>query len=954
MTPSLSLQEAPHQSGDAHQTGINLFPYTMIRVGGLSFDLLQPMALQQCLSLCEGLDQAERDLDLAREGLCQVLYECIQGNGEGKRQKKLLNIKRDLSRGRSLQEPKIQFLRETLEDASALQGYLQALSRCEQLETRAEAAFESEVAQARQHLRDYAALETLRKGLTLSSKSLLEALDTYRAKADSEMRKADYKTEISILKYLTRICTKTSPFSSFTPLAVAKLVPQKEPLLRHREGDLAVKSHFRINNILFGYLKSLVQSHPAYRAQLDVIPNPTITSETDAFEFLTNCRNIESFQRLANQPVLSLLIELVHQKNGLTYEGLLNRARTHVDADRDALSAYLDQLLNAGFLEFDFGVSGLDPDWDLSLAAWLGQRPECLPLRQDFIQMLEYLRAQAALLATEPAASRKTILQQAFACVKAFCMKFHEDAGLPEEERMAPAEAKIYLEQKQAAIEAEIERTPEDPSPEAPASKAPIFRHFSGTYFHFKPKQIFFEDCTLDLGFQMSRDTVAEVTRAFSHLYQRVAPFLGDPEEQDRMTQHFKRLAARNSKEDKIGLLRFYETYYREVKKPVRPNADKDRQPPSADDSKAKIHFLSQLKDGLERSEVDRAVYPLEPSLLQTCLGAPVRPLEVNAHGAFVQCFLDRSQPSKPRVKAVMNALPHGYGKFFSRFLHIFDTAVTQHFRKWNLGLFKNTLMAENCDASMFNANLHPPLMPFEIRMPGSHNALGMDRQIPVTQIQVCLAEDRQQLQLIHRPSGKRLFVFDLGFVARAGRSELFNLLKKFSPAHSYNLFPILFAINDHFQKLDQSPDNQDGIQQLPRITYQDVLILQRKAWKVPRALLPQMEPSERQWQWYRRIRAWQKALGIPDHVFISAANRSETQDNRFRVGRDDYKPQYLSFKNPLTLRILQKVMPKVPHTLTITEMLPAPEHLIHIQGRPFVTEFILEWQTPQSGNEEA
>jgi len=954
MTPSLSIQEAPRQSEDAPRGNIDLFPYTMIRIGGLSFDLLQQMELRQCLALCDALEQATRDLDLAREALCQVLYEHIQGNGQGKSQKKLLNIKRDLSRGKTLQDDKIRMLREALEDSLTLQTYLQALSDCDRLSTLAEEAFENEVAKARGQLRDHTTLDTLRKGLTLSSRSLLEALDTYRGKPDSKMRKADFKTEISILKYLTRICTKTSPFSSFTSLAIAKVAAQEEPLLSHRAQDPVVKSHFRINNILFGYLKSLLQSHPAYRAQLNVRPNPTITLESDGFEFLTNCRNIESFQRLANQPVLSLFIKLVNQKTAQTYDGLLTQARNHIDADREALGGYLDQLLDIGFLEFDFRVSGLDPDWDLRLTDWLRQLPGEPPLRQDFIQMLEHLRARAELLNTAPASSRKRLIQRAFEIVKAFCLTFHEDAGLPPEERMDPAEAKIYMQQKQAAIVAELEKSPGDEPPQAPAPKAPVFRHFSGTYFHFKPEQIFFEDCTMDLGFRMNRDAVAMVAQTFSHLYQRVDPFLGDREEHECMTRHFERLVSGHSNEDRIDMLRFYETYYREVKKPLKPQPGKDREPPVSEASQTRTRYLALLKDGLESVVMDPKTCPLDPGLLQKCLERPPRPLAANAHGVFVQFFLDRSEPSNPKVKAVMNALPHGYGKFFSRFLHVFDAAVTGHFRKWNRDLFKGTLMAENCDASMFNANLHPSLMPFEIRMPGSHNLLGMDRQIPVTQIQVCLAENGQQLQLIHRPSGKRLFVFDLGFVARAGRSELFNLLKKFSPALTYNLFPILFAINDHYQTLDQKSDSQDRIYQLPRITYQDVLVLQRRAWKVPRALLPLRTPSESQWQWFRRIRAWQKELGIPDHVFISAANRTETQDQRNKVGRDDYKPQYLSFKNPLTLRILQKVMPKVPHTLTITEMLPAPEHLLRIQDDPFVTEFILEWQTARFECKEA
>ena len=103
--------------------------------------------------------------------------------------------------------------------------------------------------------------------------------------------------------------------------------------------------------------------------------------------------------------------------------------------------------------------------------------------------------------------------------------------------------------------------------------------------------------------------------------------------------------------------------------------------------------------------------------------------------GIFAQPYQDQADPE--RWHLVFNGSFPGFGKMFSRFLHIFDSSVTNDLRQWNQQLNRDELLLENHDASYFNANLHPPLLPYEIWMPNGNNTLPPDKQIPITDIEV-------------------------------------------------------------------------------------------------------------------------------------------------------------------------------------------------------------------------
>src|SRR4029077_7844864 len=119
-------------------------------------------------------------------------------------------------------------------------------------------------------------------------------------------------------------------------------------------------------------------------------------------------------------------------------------------------------------------------------------------------------------------------------------------------------------------------------------------------------------------------------------------------------------------------------------------------------------------------------------------------------------------------------------------------------------------LFAEASDATFFNANMHPALMPYEIAMPGSQTHPIGTQNIAIQQLSVKLGKNGQ-LELRHTPTKRQVFVFDLGFQGRYGRAPSYWLLCEFSNNRYLLIWEMLEWLNslvltNHGVPLDKDP----------------------------------------------------------------------------------------------------------------------------------------------------
>jgi hypothetical protein len=258
--------------------------------------------------------------------------------------------------------------------------------------------------------------------------------------------------------------------------------------------------------------------------------------------------------------------------------------------------------------------------------------------------------------------------------------------------------------------------------------------------------------------------------------------------------------------------------------------------------------------------------------------------------------------------------------------------------------------------------------------MPNGQHGLPPENQVPITELQVKVDVAGSRLQLLHTPTQNRVYVFDLGFQGHMGRSQLFQLLEKFTLTEYLFCYPMLNAVNGIYGPSPAKPGKEEEkeaeekketaparkIRTIPRIVYDDRIVLQRRTWFVPAELLPVRKPDESDWGWFFRVNEWRRQLGIPGEVFIFVVDRMASQTSRPqtpgektpRPGPDDYKPQYISFQNPFLMELLEKAMTRVPDFLKIVEMLPNSQQLPTLGSHRHVMEFVIQWYTKEEKGE--
>lgn len=961
---------------------MKLFPHAMIRISGGPFEKLETLNLTDSIHIIDNIIDCKQKLAPLEHTISDELYHIIPRQQDPTLQNLMVKVRRDIFNERNISTEKISRLSPHLPAplAEQIENYRLLKEEINRLWTDGETLFPKEVTAARGKLKTRAMDEEFRKGLLLGSQSLYKRIPGYIEKDPSaRMKKKDFQIERGIARYFSRMHGKTSPFSTFTNLAVGKITPAPEtpetpetpeiprppfpkdpvsPIVRLKQHEKPrVIYHIRLNNYLYNYLKVLLTKNPNIYRYLLVRPNPTIQKHEDHYLYLTNSNNIEAFQRIPANPALEVFLYLTSEKKqGLVYKNMLQAIidNEYIDAPLADLEAFVNQLIEYGFLEFDLGVSGIDPDWDKELHKKLGCLGQELPLIKELLDTLISVRQLSRQYGSGNCEERTRILEEAYRQFRVICMKLHEDAGLPEDERKSPEEPRRTPEEKKKPAEEEEDKEESGESGEIAEEDLP-FKQFGNTFFNFTPEKMFYEDTSLDIEPELDERQFLEFADCLHQLLQKMTRFEGHFDERQKMLYYF---VNKYGEKASVDLLTFYEDYYREYKKPEALELPELPSIPAIERRQEKNkQWTEQFKTLVEKSvnkedpaeTVRLYFHHLEQTEAALAEKTPQSERDCS-YGSFVQFFAAKDDQGRERLMGALNASLPGFGKMVSRFLHIFDAGVTNDIRAWNRSLLtEDRLLSEDSDASFFNANLHPPLMPHEIHIPNGQQSLPPENRIPITELQVKVDDAGSGLQLLHTPTRKRAYVFDLGFQGHKGRSQLFQLLEKFTLTEYLFCYPMLNAVNTFY-----TPAAARKIRAIPRIVYEDRIVLQRGTWYIPNELLPLRQPGETDWAWFVRVNEWRRQMGIPGEVFIFVVDRMalptprpQTPEKKPpRPSPDDYKPQYISFQNPFLMELLEKAMTRVPDTLKIVEMLPNSQQLPTLGSHRHIMEFVIQWYT--------
>jgi hypothetical protein len=372
-----------------------------------------------------------------------------------------------------------------------------------------------------------------------------------------------------------------------------------------------------------------------------------------------------------------------------------------------------------------------------------------------------------------------------------------------------------------------------------------------------------------------------------------------------------------------VPLLDFYESYYKIGKK------IKETEIPTIQaEAKLLENWAKAVGEMvLEKYEMN-TVLELEISdfdKINKRLNIQSKPLKGLSLACFAQMYSEGNE-----LKAVLNGVTLGYGKMTGRFLKLMPQAFTADLRKFNAALGKEILMAENVDASFFNANIHPPLLEYEISMPKSQNQLSENRQLKVADL--AIRKVNNEIVLWHLKLKKAVQVLDLGIQTPKGRSPLYQLLMNFSPN-----IPDLQYLKEAIEAV--IPQNGKNNMVFPRVIFKKWVIF-RKIWILQDWEILDRIKEETELLRLQVLMGLLKENKIQSKFYIKTI-KSTQKEERNRKGN---KPIYIDIDNVILRNYLLKRIDSKNYSFELSEMWPGYENLIEIKNRPFYFENILQW----------
>jgi hypothetical protein len=806
-------------------------PTFIARLSGLPANLADDLGSSELALVIDELIEQRSRVQRQREAMSVVLHEAIGAAATKAIRNALLSVRRDLYNGRLPAGDRIASACET-QSAAVCQAILDCrdvLIAAAEAKARVRALYGAEQARVRARFQQMIGDEDFLNGVLLSSRTLFQNVGRYRRADPLRLGSRDEQIERGLLRYFTRASMKATPFATLCSVVAGEFDPNaaRASLV----GDTTRKrGSVRLNKALFGRVWAHVGARPRVREALAVEINPTTSVRDGQLWYLAAIGGREVFQRLRTNSAMELVIQLVRLEHSTRLDNLIERlmAEPGLEATRDEASAYIDSLINVGLLRFRPVVPDQVADWDVPLLRLLESvDDEHAAAAAD---LLHRLREMVDAFVTAPVSHRVDLLTRMRDALRETLTALGATAVIPND--------------------------------------LPVF-----------------EDAALDARCTIPQSPeMTEVLEALADLADLCLPLEWRRANQLSMHHFFQTYYAKRSV-GRVPLLEFYEDYYREHFKDALNEKRRGAETPGAGTAKsanpfalASIDRIDQARKRIARiigsawaqaPEAEEIDIPIA-SLREASDGAGVAFRRDFASAAFFGQMVFDVRANAWRYVLRRPIVHQGFGKFFSRFLHILPPSRYAEVVERNRTLTSD-LLAEISGDSHFNANLHPPLMSHELVHP---NGVGTETvaAISVADLDIVAEPGCDELLLEHRDTRKPLYAFDLGFLNPLMRPALYQLLSNFtmSGGASFDL-----PLNPS----DGRPTGMSGITaavapvgivRRPRIVLGGRIVVARRRWLVEHTAFPPAEGGgEDDADVFLRVNLWRKALGIPDRVYV-------------------------------------------------------------------------------------
>jgi len=881
----------------------------MLRVAGLPIEVVGDLRCAETAAWAEQLLRSEDELRDQGNRLSDRLGLLIGAREDGGVRRALLGLRRAVFNGRiPANAGAAADLVNRLDPAvgAALEQWLRARGRHDEMLAAGPDLLAGEIDRTRDHLRRLLDEEVLRSGLLLASPALDAQLDGFAAGDARTPDKRRRKVERTVLAYLYRTACKTSPFSSFTAVALGEVTAEPDPA----GWDVVIApgrtGHPQLNVIVLQRLAELILADPERRRDLMVSPASGWGREDDRVRFvrrsLTAGANDSAvtFDAVSDQlfflrrsGALERMLGLFDHRPAMRYRELIDWLIAAEQATYEVSERYLGALLSLGMLQ----VPSLSVDVHSTD-----------PLR-DFCGSLFDIGAGWA---TQLAQT----LQSAVSCID----------GYPVADVAGRREALRTIARIMRLAEREI-----TPDPDAES---------------VLPQTMLYEDVRSDTA--VTRDEHAWHQLAVPPLrsLEQILPTFDITLPQKLTLKGF--FLARHGRggrcDDLLKLVHeFHEDFFDEYLKATagrrhfdetadyEPELDWLGLPDIAALDAARRAFVTQIRRIWDdRGGADEIVLT-ESAINDVADRLPPAPDGVIAQSHFLQ--LSRRGD---RSLLVHNGSYAGLSFAFSRFTPCFDRdadpageQLAARLRRSNRQLQPpGVVFAEITGGpATSNLNLHGRLTDYEIVGPGESGSMPAEFQIPL-----------DDLFLEHDPAVDRLVLRSRRLACQVIPVYLGYLVPQVLPAIPRTLIllsPTSMPAINVWGGVPEGPA-AGGVTSRPRVRLGD-LVLSRRSWTVRAADLPArgMQTTSSAWflQWHR----WRHQHGLPARVFATRVGARPTPGGRS-------KPQFVDFDSYLSLTALDALLTDPDLRLRFAEMLPGTGELhVHSDRGAHVAELVVE-----------
>ena len=276
----------------------------------------------------------------------------------------------------------------------------------------------------RKALIQYAGHETICRSLLFTSHSLLGELPDLADSNPENWHKKERRTALSLLHYLTRASTKTTPLSR---LATVHLQYLDRPKTETDEQPpvFSTNKHIVTPNVaLLPGLYDVLLREPAFFNTLDIRLNPGLQSTDNGFEWLHHDGTQERFQlHGATAALQSISAFFERQQQDLRFCDLITALAKETEDSQEDIYRYVFQLIDHGLVEWVWPEKGFSPGWCGSLYNYLGFLPASAMLT-DAAYLLQWLRTAARSISFQSVSEARETQCEALAQCRTFFERY--------------------------------------------------------------------------------------------------------------------------------------------------------------------------------------------------------------------------------------------------------------------------------------------------------------------------------------------------------------------------------------------------------------------------------------------------------------------------------------------------------------------------------------------------